>query len=134
MFANGNIHHKNIFLLLSTFSLGICAFNFGSGGGTSGRVMAFCLGRPGSNPQTDIGFYQFRIAVNLISLGDLLFLIKCNGTVHTIHTSFLFHIIIYHCIKLYTKFQHITIVSSNSSMKLLKLKVVTRSKKAWKLS
>ena len=34
----------------------------GSGGGTSGRAMAFSLGRPGSNPGTDIGFFQFRIA------------------------------------------------------------------------
>ena len=25
-------------------------------GGTSGKVMAFCLGRPGSNPGLDIGF------------------------------------------------------------------------------
>ena len=40
----------------------------GSGGGTSGRVMAFCLGRLGSNPGTDLGFFQFRIAVNLFSL------------------------------------------------------------------
>ena len=38
----------------------------GSGGGTSGRGMAFCLGRPGSNPRVDFGFFQFRIAVNLL--------------------------------------------------------------------
>ena len=30
----------------------------GSGGGTSGRGMAFCLGRPGSNPGTDFGFFS----------------------------------------------------------------------------
>ena len=40
----------------------------GSGGGTSGRVMAFCMGRRGSNTGTDLGFLQFRIAVNLFSL------------------------------------------------------------------
>ena len=37
--------------------------SLGSGGGTSGGAMAFCLGRPGSNPGTDLGFVQFRIAV-----------------------------------------------------------------------
>ena len=37
----------------------------GSGGGTSDEPMAFCLGRPGSNPGTDLGLSQFRIAVNL---------------------------------------------------------------------
>ena len=30
----------------------------GSGGGTSGRALAFCLGRPGSNPRTDFGFFS----------------------------------------------------------------------------
>ena len=39
----------------------------GSGGGTSGRGMAFCLGRPGLNPRMDLGFFQFRIVVNLSS-------------------------------------------------------------------
>ena len=29
----------------------------GSGGGTSGRPMTFCLGRLGSNPRTDFGFF-----------------------------------------------------------------------------
>ena len=29
----------------------------GSGGGTSGRAMAFCLGRLGSNPGLDFGFF-----------------------------------------------------------------------------
>ena len=38
---------------------------FRMGGGTSGRAMAFCLGRSGSNPGTDLGFCRFRIAVNL---------------------------------------------------------------------
>ena len=41
----------------------------GSDGGTSGRVMAFCLGRPGSNPRLVFGFFQFRFAVNLLLLG-----------------------------------------------------------------
>ena len=30
----------------------------GRGGGTSGRAMAFCLGRPGLNPGTDFGFFS----------------------------------------------------------------------------
>ena len=48
----------------------------GSGAGTNGRV---CLGRPGLNPslsgqagfesQDGLGLLQFRIAVNLFSLG-----------------------------------------------------------------
>ena len=62
----------------------------GSGGGTSGRVVAFCLGRPGSNPRSDFGFFQFRIAVNLFSLGVGLFLITYNRMVHTLPSSFLF--------------------------------------------
>ena len=36
---------------------------------TSGRAKAFCLGRPGSNAGLDFGFFQFRIAVNLLYLG-----------------------------------------------------------------
>ena len=59
----------------------------GSGGGTSDRAMAFCLGRPGLNPGTDLGFFQFRIVVNLFSLGVGLFLIMCNRTVHTLPSS-----------------------------------------------
>ena len=70
--------------------------SLGSGGGTSGRAVAFCLGRPGSNPGTDLGSFQVRIAVNLFSLGVGLFLITCNRTVHTLLSSFLFPII-YHC-------------------------------------
>ena len=41
-------------------------FNYSSvwcGGGTSGRAMAFCLGRSGSNPGRDFGLFSFRIAV-----------------------------------------------------------------------
>ena len=40
----------------------------GSGGGASGGVTAFCLSRLGSNPEINLGFFQFRIAVNLFSL------------------------------------------------------------------
>ena len=32
----------------------------GSGGGTSGRAMAFCLGRLGSNPGSDFGFFSVK--------------------------------------------------------------------------
>ena len=69
----------------------------GSGGGTSGRAMAFCPGWLGSNPGSDFGFFQLRIAVNLFSLGVGLFIITCNRTVHNLPSSFLFPIIIYHC-------------------------------------
>ena len=71
----------------------IIKINRGSGGGTSGRAMAFCLGRPGSNPGLDFGFFQFKIAVNLFSLGVGLFLIRCNRTVHSLPSSFLFTIV-----------------------------------------
>ena len=37
----------------------------GSGGSISGRAKAFCLGRRGLNPETDLGFFQFRVAVSL---------------------------------------------------------------------
>ena len=47
--------------------------DIGSGGGTSGRATAFCLSRLGSNPKMDLGFLQFRITVNLFSLGILIF-------------------------------------------------------------
>ena len=30
--------------------------------------MVFCLGGPGLNPRTDLGFFLFRSAVNLLSL------------------------------------------------------------------
>ena len=72
-------------------------FRGGSGGGTSGRAMAFCLSRPGSNPMTDFKNFQFRIADNLFSLSVGIFQIMCNRTVHTIPFSFLFPIIIYNC-------------------------------------
>ena len=77
--------------------LKLCFGRAGSGGGTSGRAMAFCLGRPGLNPGLDLGFFQFRIALNLFSLGVGLFLIAYNRMVHTLPSSFLFLIIIYHC-------------------------------------
>ena len=44
-----------------------------SGSGTSGRAMAFCVGQLGSNTEMDLGFFQFRIAVDLLSLGVGLF-------------------------------------------------------------
>ena len=59
--------------------------------------MAFCLGRPDSNHGLDLGFFQFRIAVNLFSLGVGLFLITRNRMVHTLPSSFPFPIIIYNC-------------------------------------
>ena len=65
--------------------------------GSGGGAMAFCLGRPGSNPGLEFGFFQFRIAVNLFSLSVGLFLITCNRTMHTLSSSFLFPIIVYHC-------------------------------------
>ena len=47
----------------------------GCGGAASGRAVAFCLSRPGSIPGTDLlGFFRFRIAANLFSLGAGLFL------------------------------------------------------------
>ena len=47
-------------------------------------------------PGQTLAFFQFRIAVNLFSLGVGLFLITCNRTVQTLPSSFLFPIIIYH--------------------------------------
>ena len=44
--------------------------------------MSFCLGRPGLNPRTDLGFFQFRIAVNLFSLGVRLIHSKRPGKHH----------------------------------------------------
>ena len=41
--------------------------------------------------------FQFRIAVNLFSLGVGLYLLTSNRTVHTLPSPFLFPIIIYHC-------------------------------------
>ena len=46
----------------------------------SGRAMVFYLGRLGSNPRTDLGFFLFGITVNLFLLGVGLFLIMCNRT------------------------------------------------------
>ena len=50
----------------------------GSGGGTSGRTMALCLRREDLNPRMDLGFFQFRIAVNLFLQCVGLFLIMSN--------------------------------------------------------
>ena len=47
----------------------------GSCGGASSRAVAFCPSRQGSIPGTDLlGFFRFRIAANLFSLGAGLFL------------------------------------------------------------
>ena len=59
----------------------------GSGGGTSDKALAFCQGRPGLYPGTDLGFFQFRVVVNLFSLGVRLLLKSCNKTVHTLPYS-----------------------------------------------
>ena len=37
-------------------------------GGRGGGVTVFCLSRLGSNPEFNLGFFQFRMAVNLFSL------------------------------------------------------------------
>ena len=66
----------------------------GSGGGTRGRAIVFCLGRPGLNPGMDLGFFQFRTAANLFSLGVGLFIIMCYRMMHTLLSYFLFPIII----------------------------------------
>ena len=42
------------------------------------QPITFCLVRPGLNSMMDLGFYQFRIAVNLFSLDVGLLLITCN--------------------------------------------------------
>ena len=63
----------------------------------NGRVMAFCLNRPGLNPGMDSAFFQLRFAVNLLSLDVGLDLMRCNRKVHTLPSSFLFLIIICHC-------------------------------------
>ena len=60
----------------------------------SGRAIAFCLGRPGLNLGTDLGFFQFRIVVNLT--GCWFFKITFSRTAHSLPSSFLFPIIIYH--------------------------------------
>ena len=63
----------------------------GCGDSTSGRVMAFYLGKPYSNPKIDLGFFQVRIAVNLFSLTFSNSEQK-NGTYY-----FLFFTVFYHC-------------------------------------
>ena len=59
----------------------------GSGGGTSGRAMAFCLSGPGSNSRWT-WLFQFRIAVCLFSLGVWLSLRMSNRIMHTHSSSF----------------------------------------------
>ena len=67
----------------------------GCGGGTNGRAMAFCQGSPVWILGWTFGFFQFRIAVNLFSVGVRLFQITCNIAVHTLPSSFLLPITIY---------------------------------------
>ena len=51
-------------LKLGLFSVGIRLISYlGSGGGASGRAMAFCPSEPGLNPGTDLAF--FGNAINL---------------------------------------------------------------------
>ena len=48
-------------------------------GGTNGRAMAFCLGRPGLNPVKNLDFFSSKL-----SLGVGFFLITCNRKVRTL--------------------------------------------------
>ena len=50
----------------------------GSGGGTSGRVMALCQSKPGQKLLMGSVFFRFRIAVNLFLLGVGLLLTMCH--------------------------------------------------------
>ena len=59
--------------------------------------MTFCLGKLGLNPGMNLGYFQFRIAVNLFSRSVGLFLTTCNSNVLTLPSSFLSPSIIYHC-------------------------------------
>ena len=59
--------------------------------------MVFYLNRSGFNHEADFVFFRSIFAVNLFSLGVGLFLIMCSRKVHTLISSFLFPIIIYHC-------------------------------------
>ena len=55
--------HDKTFQISSTDqsikTFGKCILNrrVGSGGGTSGRAMAFCPSKPGSNPRMDLAFF-----------------------------------------------------------------------------
>ena len=83
LFEDGQVCFKFYLNLGTWLTIHVCSW-----------AIAICLGRPGSNPGT--GVFQFRIVVNLLSLSVKLFLIKCNRTEHTLPSSFLFPIIIYH--------------------------------------
>ena len=93
-YRHENAWYKLLRSLLLWYSNGR---HVGSGGGASGSAMALCLGWPSSNLRTDLGFFQIRIAVYLCSQGVGLFLMQCNGMVHTLPSSFLFPTIIHHC-------------------------------------
>ena len=55
----------------------------GSGGGASGRAMAFCPCRPGSGIPGGTWLFRFRIAVYQFSLGVGLSIRTCNRMMHT---------------------------------------------------
>ena len=63
---------------------------FSSGGGKSGRAMAL-------ESWEGLQLFQFRIGVNILSLGVRLILITLNSTVRSFPSSFLFPIVVYHC-------------------------------------
>ena len=69
------ISRKNVKLAKTTYlMISNVVIKSGRGGGASGRAVAFCPSRPGSIPGTDLlGFFRFRIAANLFSLGAGLF-------------------------------------------------------------
>ena len=70
------------------------------GGGASGRAVAFCLSKLGSNPRTDLIFW-FRIAANLFSLGTGLF--WKNEELNSAYSSFSFPVSYHHCQKEFIK-------------------------------
>ena len=53
-------------------------------------------GQAGFKSWDGLGLFQLGMAVNLFSLGDGLFLMTCNRMVHSIPSSFMLPIIIYH--------------------------------------
>ena len=63
----------------------------GSGGGASGRAMAFCPSNPGSNPRTDLAFSEMPSIYSKWVSGYLLRM--GHKTVLTLPSSFLFPII-----------------------------------------
>ena len=68
------------------------SWQMGSGRGTSVRAMVFCLGWPSCYPGTVLGFFQFRIAINLFLMGARRVIERC--ALFLLLSSLL---IIYHC-------------------------------------